>query len=147
MVREPRLRPPFIWKRCSMLDIKTVINNLPLAVLAVNRDRRVLVANKVAQAFTGRDESELIDKRGGEVMGCIHADDDPQGCGYGPGCDLCGPKNAVLRAFEGQANIPTFDTVVELAGIGPRDLRVSVTYLPPMLTVNRASMNRAPSSP
>lgn len=114
-----------------MLDIKSVINNLPLAVLAVNQDRRVLIANPAAQAFAGKDESALIGRRGGEIMGCIHAGDDPQGCGHGPACDLCELKNAVLKAFSEQTDIPTFDTVAELAEAGQRDLRATVTYLPP----------------
>ncbi len=112
-----------------MLNLKNIIDNLPSAVIVVGTDRRVLLANKMAQAFSGEDESSLIGKRGGDAMGCAHAEESPDGCGYGKSCRFCEVKNAVVRAFQTKKDIEPFETAIETGQHGSLYLKITVTVL------------------
>ncbi|MCP3952613.1 MAG: PAS domain-containing protein, partial [Desulfobacterales bacterium] len=112
-----------------MLDLKNIINNLPSAVIVVNGDRRVLIANKMAQAFSGIDEDSLIGLRGGEVMGCVHATESPQGCGHGRACRYCAAKQAVVKSFREKVDIEPFEALIETEKNGALCLKFTVTIV------------------
>lgn len=112
-----------------MIDLKTVINNLPIAVLVIDEDRRVMMANRTAERVSGAGEADMVHRKGGEVLGCVHAEDSPKGCGFGPSCQYCDIKNAVVKAFREAANIEAFEARLDLAAAGARSFRVSVTHI------------------
>lgn len=68
------------------MNLKNIIDNLHSAVIMVDPNRRVIMANKMDQAFSGEDETSLIGKRGGDLMGCVQAAMPPNGCGSGIQC-------------------------------------------------------------
>ena len=106
-----------------------VISNLPVAIIVVNKDRRVMLANKAAEFISGKTEGEMFNLRGGDVLGCIHAHDDPEGCGYGSSCQGCQIRDAVINAFKERSNKNLLDTHLVLQEFGKRDLKVSATYI------------------
>ena len=112
-----------------MLDLKNIIHNLPSAVIVVNPDRRVIMANKMAERFSGTPESGLINKRGGEVLGCVHATESPQGCGHGSACRFCEAKRAVVKAFSDAVDIDPFESLITTETHGPLYLKFTVTLL------------------
>ena len=111
------------------LLVKPVISNLPLAIIVVNKDRRVMLSNKAAQFISGKTEGEMFNLRGGDVLGCIHANDDPRGCGYGEACDGCEIRDAVLDAFKEKTSKNLLETNLVLKEFGKRDLKVTATYI------------------
>ena len=70
-------------------QLAKIYENAPLIMVLVDRERRVRKMNKLAEQFAGKEASELIGKYGGEALGCLHALDDPQGCGFGQHCQQC----------------------------------------------------------
>lgn len=78
----------------------TILNNVPVMIILVDSDRRVLEANQAALAFASRPESEVIGVRGGEALGCLHALDDPQGCGFGENCQTCVVRSTVISTLQ-----------------------------------------------
>ncbi|MFC1582744.1 sigma-54 interaction domain-containing protein [Planctomycetota bacterium] len=89
----------------SLLDqdefLKTMFNAIPCGVLVVNSDRRVQTVNNVLEKTFGLDRARVRDKRGGEALSCIHANDNAEGCGYGEFCQLCDVRNTALEALGG----------------------------------------------
>lgn len=81
-------------------DLLEVCNSLPVAVCVVDRDRHVLYANRALTAL-----AELTEPAGsttssiGATFGCIHALDDPRGCGFGRRCVECAVRLAVEDTF------------------------------------------------
>ncbi|MEP0775480.1 MAG: PAS domain S-box protein [Acidobacteriota bacterium] len=62
----------------------------PVAMLVLDRERRVVLANAAAARLAGRSHPEdLAGLVAGEAMNCIHRLDDPRGCGWGPVCAGC----------------------------------------------------------
>jgi PAS domain S-box-containing protein len=79
----------------SEAELKAIYDNVPILMCLLDEDRRVVRLNRTAAQFSERSETELIGLHGGEFLGCIHALDDPRGCGFGPDCDECPLRKAV----------------------------------------------------
>ncbi|MBD3320100.1 MAG: PAS domain S-box protein, partial [Chitinivibrionales bacterium] len=85
----------------NTLDELSVIHqNAPVAMLLVDRERRVVKANKAAALFAYSTPEKMKGLRGGEALGCLHHLDDPRGCGFGPACENCTVRRAVLDTFD-----------------------------------------------
>ena len=80
-------------------QLATIYENAPLIMMLVDGDRRVCKVNKLAEQFAGAAAADLIGRHGGEALGCLHALDDPGGCGFGPHCQDCAVRLTVLETF------------------------------------------------
>jgi nitrogen fixation/metabolism regulation signal transduction histidine kinase len=109
--------------------LRPVIEYLPLAVIVVDKDRKILLANRTAEIISRKTEKELINLKGGEALGCEYADYHPDGCGASYMCDFCQIKTAVIDVFKNKESIQLDDTFLTFKGIGSRNLRVSISYL------------------
>ena len=79
--------------------IQVMIEAMPDYVLVLNRERRVLaVNNRLLKAFDIADPKGLIGMRPGEALRCVHADENPAGCGSGRHCRKCGAVLALVEA-------------------------------------------------
>lgn len=81
--------------------LRSVFNAIPAMLLVVDEDVSVCFWNKAASKIVGTDREKIYKRRGGEVLGCIHAFDVPEGCGRGPNCGECIIRNAVKKASTG----------------------------------------------
>ena len=84
----------------SRAELSAMIEKVPIITLLLDRERRVRKANVAATTFAGRSEADMAGRRGGEALHCIHALDDPAGCGFGPACKTCLVRSSVLDVFE-----------------------------------------------
>jgi signal transduction histidine kinase len=81
-------------------DLITILENSPIMMFLVDREKRVRNAAHAVEEFTGKRAEEILGRRGGEVLRCFHAQDDPKGCGFGPACETCEVRQMVTDAFE-----------------------------------------------
>lgn len=78
------------------------LSKIPAIFIIVNKYRQIVYMNKGALNFTGLESvSSIIGKRPGEVIGCIHSDEQEGGCGTTESCTYCGAVNAVLSSQKG----------------------------------------------
>lgn len=108
--------------------VRPVISNLPVAIIVVNKDRRVMLSNKAAELISGKTEGQMFNLRGGDVLGCIYANGE-NGCGYSEACEGCQIRDAVVNAFKEKSSKTVLDTNLILKEYGKRDLKVSATYI------------------
>lgn len=101
----------------------------PVALLLVDEDHRVTRLNDAARRLTARIAEEAIGLRVGEVLRCLHALDDPRGCGFGPDCAACPIRQAVLGTFADRQGRDQMEAPVPAAGDGERCLLISTAYL------------------
>ncbi|MFP4453895.1 MAG: PAS domain S-box protein, partial [Desulfobacterales bacterium] len=80
--------------------IEAIYRNAPLIMMVVDHDRRIQQINGFAAQFAGRPAEEMLGLRGGEALRCLHALDDPQGCGFGEFCNNCLIRNTVVDTLE-----------------------------------------------
>jgi PAS domain-containing protein len=88
-----------------LLDKNEFLRNLfdafPSILFVVDADVRILFWNAAAEQLIGADKSKLYQRRGGEVLHCIHSTDVPDGCGRADFCKDCVIRNAVTEAIRG----------------------------------------------
>ena len=84
----------------SQAELSTILDNGPIAMFLLDRERRVLRANRAAVNFAGRSAKEIIGLRVGEAIRCNLSLDHPNGCGSRPFCQVCLLRSTVLDTFE-----------------------------------------------
>ncbi len=84
----------------SDAELSAILANAPIIIMLVDRERRVKKLNHSAIEFTGRPPDEMIDRRSGEALRCIHSQDDPKGCGFSAYCKNCMMCRIVLDTLE-----------------------------------------------
>jgi len=72
----------------------------PVPMILLDRDRRVRRANRAALRLTGRSAQAIDGQSSGRALRCIHSLDDPDGCGFGPLCQGCRVRQAVVDTLE-----------------------------------------------
>jgi nitrogen fixation/metabolism regulation signal transduction histidine kinase len=102
-----------------------VIDALPLAIAVIDSNRDIALANKATGRFTNKNQLQLIGHVGGEAFGCIHHDDAPEGCGFGPECLRCKLRTTILTTLEQKEPQHMVETVMMFKTHGERHLRIS----------------------
>ncbi|MCF8026264.1 MAG: PAS domain S-box protein [Desulfobacteraceae bacterium] len=84
--------------------IEAIYRNAPLIMMVLDGERRLRQVNGFAAQFAGRPTEEMLGLRSGAALRCLHAIDDPQGCGFGEFCNSCAIRNTVLDTLENGAS-------------------------------------------
>ncbi len=100
--------------RESEEELRTIYQNAPFIMVLVDINRRIRKANAQAAAFADSNPDAMLGLRGGEALRCLHHLDDPRGCGFGPFCDQCKIRNAVLDTFETKENHFQLETTLPI---------------------------------
>jgi len=82
--------------------LKNLFESIPCGVIIVDGDRRVQAINSVLEQTLGIPEFEAIEKRGGEVLRCINAFKNPEGCGFAEECKTCQVRSTAQEAITGR---------------------------------------------
>ncbi|MFC1735436.1 sigma-54 interaction domain-containing protein [Candidatus Hydrogenedentota bacterium] len=117
--------------------LKTVFEAIPCGVLIIDAERRVHAVNNVLKQTFGVSETDVLYKRGGEALKCVHAFRSPKGCGSGSHCETCQVKKTALDAINGKG-IHRHRASVELQENGEsRNLQLLVSAAPIVYEENK----------
>jgi len=83
----------------TQAELKAIYDHTPILLCQLDEDRRILFANPAFLAFTATSAAVPAFGTFGEVLGCIHAGDNPRGCGYGDKCGSCSLRLTVNSAI------------------------------------------------
>ena len=85
----------------SLSDVMAqMIETMPDFVLVLNPQRQILAINHtLMRTFGVTDPWQILGKRPGEALGCIHSSDGLDGCGTGSHCFTCGAVGSILEAL------------------------------------------------
>src|SRR5664280_1083910 len=65
----------------------------------LDENRQIVYANNDFLSLLGIESLEpILGKRTGEVISCVHATEEPSGCGTTYSCAYCGAVNAILES-------------------------------------------------
>jgi len=110
-------------------DILYIINSLPTAVVVINADRKLALANKMAGMFVKKEINQMIGLADGAAFGCIHCQDATGDCGLEKECLNCKLRLTVNDTFENTRVHFKVETVMTLKSIGRRHLRITTQPL------------------
>ncbi|MCX6903537.1 MAG: ATP-binding protein [Verrucomicrobia bacterium] len=84
----------------------TLLNSGLNLTLVLNQQRQIVFASENVLALTpGKKMEDLLGKRPGEALGCIHASTCESGCGTSEFCSQCGAVRAILNGLEGRRDL------------------------------------------
>ncbi len=70
-------------------ELRAALDATPVLVMVVDGGRRIRSANRAVAESVGVPVETVPGRRLGDVLHCIHATDDPRGCGFAPACGGC----------------------------------------------------------
>jgi hypothetical protein len=78
-------------------------------VFILNGQRQIVFASREARELVPAAlQGQYLGSRLGEVMGCIHAQEGPGGCGTSKSCAACGALQAILSSMLGKRSLREF---------------------------------------
>lgn len=78
-------------------------NAVPISVVVVNEHRQILFCNDAFNKLCLKSSSEeIVGKRPGEALECLHSTKALTGCGCSEYCDVCGAANAIIKSLDGE---------------------------------------------
>lgn len=80
--------------------LRQMLECFPEPAMAINEHRQIVLANSKLLAALGMDADEVVGLRPGEALACVHAREEPGGCGTATCCRYCGAVLAMLRCLE-----------------------------------------------
>ena len=81
--------------------LNTFLSAVPNIVLVLNETRQIVYANDRLLKALGCENRDVCGLRPGELFGCIHAFEQPGGCGNAEFCRTCGAVKAILGSLWG----------------------------------------------
>ncbi len=80
---------------------------VPCALVVLNAQRQIVFANDrfMGLVYPDKQRGDVYGLRPGEALGCIHASEDPGGCGVTEFCSKCGAVGAILASQQGDAEV------------------------------------------
>jgi PAS domain-containing protein len=82
--------------------LQDILDAMPIAVSILNEKGQVLLMNRPWGEFHGSGADCAFGKRHGEILGCMHAGEGPDGCGTSRYCERCGAAISILEAQRSQ---------------------------------------------
>jgi two-component sensor histidine kinase/DNA-binding NarL/FixJ family response regulator len=67
----------------------SILSSIPVGLLVVNKETVITHANDPIGVLVFHEPSDIIGKRAGGGLGCVHSQYDPRGCGFSPSCSEC----------------------------------------------------------
>lgn len=113
----------------AVIDLTTLVDNLPIAIFLIGNDGRVLLSNRMAQKIHCANPRKDGAERFGDIVGCPNATKSSGGCGLSKRCQLCQIKTKMDEAFSAKKSIAQFETDVGRPSIDLRTLRMTLTYI------------------
>jgi len=81
-------------------ELASIYDNAPLIMLLVDENWKILKTNAFTAQFVGTTVGNMVNMRCGVALRCVHALDNPEGCGFGPSCKECALRLTILNTIE-----------------------------------------------
>ncbi len=111
-------------------QLRQTLDANPSFMLVVDRDARILLANRAAARALGAEPQLLQRKVCGEVLHCLHSQESSGGCRSSEACKVCGILSIVEAASRGES-VMTQDLAMSIqTPTGSREARFMVAAIP-----------------
>ncbi len=108
----------------TIKNLADFLNAVPNVFLVLNAHRQTVFANQALLETLGLSDAQCIwGKRPGEILNCIHAQENEAGCGTTEFCRTCGAVQTILAGLQGGSMVSEC-RITQQSG-NALDLRVS----------------------
>jgi len=78
-------------------NLKAIFNAAPVGMLLLNEKAEVTQINGVVEKLVGQYH---LGDQPGDLLGCIHSFETPEGCGHSRSCPKCSIRNSIVKALK-----------------------------------------------
>jgi len=110
--------------------LEDVLDAMPLPVAILNEKGQVVLVNRRWSQSLSVEPDCGLGKRHGELLGCLHAADGPDGCGTSGHCEQCGALISVLASRQSQGQALRAYHMERETSQGPEGVELIVTSTP-----------------
>jgi len=110
--------------------IKQFLDAIPAFAFLVDEDIHIVEYNHRAGRLLGEGQQEILRRRGGEVLHCVHSRNAAGGCGRGKYCRNCIIRGAVNDAFAGTQCVRRRVRMQLVSDDGNRELYILLSASP-----------------
>jgi len=104
--------------------VEHLLNTVPYVILILNEFRQIVYNNQYLLDLLGEvSDRDVLGKRPGEILDCIHSDETPGGCGTTEFCRECGAVNAIILSQSSKSTAVRECRILNTVG-DPLDFRV-----------------------
>jgi PAS domain-containing protein len=82
--------------------LQQTIDAMPIPVSVLNVKAQAVMVNRWWGEYLGSDADCALGKRHGELLGCIHVEEGPDGCGTSRHCQRCGAAISFVTSQQEQ---------------------------------------------
>ncbi|MDD2852297.1 MAG: response regulator [Desulfuromonadaceae bacterium] len=107
-------------------ELATIFENTSFFMLLLDGDRRVRRLNGLACKYTGSTVSDMLGRRTGNVLHCLHALESSEGCGFAQCCQECVLLRAVVDTYETGQSYQHVETKMSISVDGKEQI---ITFL------------------
>ena len=108
-------------------SLKEYLNDLPEPVLVVDKYALVITTNNAGERVLGKPLPEIAGYLGGEVLGCLHAEE-PGGCGATLHCLSCVIRKTIKDTYQTgceHLNVPACLDIDTISGPRKKSYNIS----------------------
>ena len=81
-------------------NLKAIFEASPVGMMLMDETGTVTTVNDVTAKFAGKLPAEMLNQQAGDALGCVHASENPRGCGHSRCCSSC-PIRATIEGVLG----------------------------------------------
>lgn len=110
--------------------LRALMDAMSQMVLVLNEHRQVVAANRCVLHQISANGNGPTGKRPGDLFGCSHAGEGPDGCGTARECATCGAVEAILESGKTSGQVTRECRLSVQTHFGPAALDLEVTATP-----------------
>ncbi len=80
-------------------NLTAIFASSPIGMLLLDEDTRIVNTNAVVANMVSRNLQDILYKRGGGGLGCIHSYENEKGCGYADICPECSLRHGIEQVL------------------------------------------------
>lgn len=90
---------------CERNNFLEIFRASPVGLLLINKDTEITKANDAFSTMVLHEPADIIRKRAGGGLFCVHSLEDPRGCGYSSSCPACPLRNGIEAVIRDKTRI------------------------------------------
>ena len=115
----------------KLANRSTLSEAAPVGLLILDGTTTITQFNRAALGLTGGGTADVLHRRPGDALHCVHSVQDPRGCSYSTDCPPCPVRNGIQAVLDGGGTLQGGEVEVEVIRDGrPRRIWLELDALP-----------------
>ena len=86
--------------RVERNNLKTIFDSAPVGMLLLDAETMVVDVNSAVSGIVSRCPNQILHRRYGNGLGCVHSSEDKRGCSYSSYCSKCIVRIGILDVLK-----------------------------------------------